>query len=155
VGGTVSTLDPAAQRLRLQEMGLAAHLVIYARWFNFIGEYHYQSHTDRDAVLPAGIKTQALQGAFAELSANLLETGRLKPYTRVDWVKLPEAGGSPYLGLRGDTELTRVYVPSTLLAIGGVAFDFAARVRTKLEYSRALEGPRRENCVLFQTAFAF
>jgi hypothetical protein len=48
-----------------------------------------------------------------------------------------------------------VFVPNTKLAIGGLAYDFAPRVRTKVEYSRALDGARRENGLLLQTAFAF
>jgi hypothetical protein len=155
IGGTISTIDPAAQRLRLEEIGLAAHLVIYAHRFNLISEYNYQRHSDRDAVLPAAMKTQVLQGAFVELSANLLESGGLKPFVRLDWVKLPELGGGPYLGLRGTAELTRVFVPSTKTLIAGAAYDVAPRVRLKLEYSRSLAGPRPANGVLFQTAFAF
>jgi hypothetical protein len=156
VGGSVSTLDPAAQGLRLAEVGVDAHLVVFSEYFNFIGEYVYQQHTDRDKVLPMTEANKALQGAFVELSANLLTNGVLKPYVRFDYVKLPQTNGGPYLGLRGDgDDLTRVFVPKTEMLIGGVSYDFAPRVRVKLEYSEAIAGARAKHGLMFQTAFAF
>lgn len=156
VGGGDSTLNPAAQGLRLTEVGVDAHLAIFSNHVNLIGEYLYQQHRDRDNVLPATERNGALQGAFVELSANLLSTGALKPYVRFDYVKLPQTNGGPYLGLRGDgDDVVRVFVPRTAMLMGGLSYDFAPRVRVKVEYSEALAGARAKHGLMLQTAFAF
>lgn len=155
-GSGISTLAPGTQGLRLSELGLSTHVVVFSRWVNFIGEYLWQKHSDRDQVLPATEQNDALQGAFVELSANVLSTGALKPYVRFDYVRLPARGGGAYLSLRGeDTELVRAFVASTKMIIAGASYDFAPRVRLKLEYSQALDGARQRHGLLFQTAFAF
>ena len=81
--------------------------------------------------------------------------GAIKPYVRYDRIHLPENAG-PYLGLRSEeSEITKVYVADTTMAIGGVAWDPSPGWRLKLEYSEAFTGPREQHGVLAQSAFAF
>jgi hypothetical protein len=155
LGEVRDTTDPTTETIQLRELGASAHLVLKSRWVNLIAEAVVQNHKDQLGNLPADEQNTTLVGGLFELSLNVGPEGSIKPYARYDRVDLPE-DAAPYLGLRSeDTEITRVYVAETNMAIGGVAWDPSPGWRLKLEYSAALTGPRETHGVLAQSAFAF
>lgn len=155
LGEVRSIQDPSTESMTLRELGLDAYVVLKTVWVNAMVEGVYQQHEDADGNLPDAEADTHLWGLMAELSANLGPEGAIKPYVRYDYVVLPPDAG-PYLGLRrDDDEITRVYVPETSLGMLGVAWDLAANVRLKLEYSHAFTGPRQAESVVAQASFAF
>ncbi len=153
LGATVDILDPAAERIRLRELGFNMHLLIKSEWVNVMLEGVHQVHTDDRGNLPDS--NSSLTGFIGEISLNVGPSGAVKPYVRYDYVAVP-SGGGPYLGLRLDgTELTHVYVADTSMLILGAAWDVALPCRLKLEYSVAFAGPREQHSVVAQSAFAF
>lgn len=155
LGETRDILDSQTQGLRLLELGIDLHAVVKTEYINVMLEGVLQNHHELSHVLSDADQDTQLWGGIAEVSANLGPEGAIKPYVRYDFVKLPPNGG-PYLGLRreGD-EFTRVYIADTRMGMVGIAWDAAAALRVKLEYSLALRGPRERNSLIAQAAFAF
>jgi hypothetical protein len=156
MGETRSIADPTTPALRLRELGGAFHGVYRGKRFNAMLEAVAQRHHAISGMVAPGDDPSTLVGMIAELSLNLGEEGRWKPYVRYDRVAVPGTDGGPYLGLRlSDDELGRFYLPDTQLAIAGVAWDPSTNQRLKLEYSLALDGVRPQHAFVVQSAFGF
>jgi hypothetical protein len=149
LGEMVDAAD--ATTLTLKERGLDAYVVINHRYFSVNGEFVRATQQDRT---PGSSSRYVTSGGLIEVSAHV-KGGRLHPYVRFDRTLLPEDGG-PYLSLReGDAGYTRVYIPETKAAMGGMAFDINQHMRLKGEYIHHMSGPHDRHGVAGQLAFGF
>jgi len=151
VGPLIGDTD-TGEPVRLDETGFNPYLVVYAEHFNLSLEYvTLTQDDDRGNLSPSSYDFTSFMG---EISLNLMED-KLHPYIRYDETNLPGTGG-PYLTLRDeDGVLTRKYIPEMRAIIVGAAYDLFALNRIKIEWVRNLDGPRSENAVSIQSAWAF
>jgi hypothetical protein len=140
-----------SEDMELQEVGVSPYATFMTDKFNVLLEYMAQWHLDEKGNLPkASYLTQALT---TEVSLNLVEN-KLHPYVRYDVTDLPAEGG-PYLGLRDNGGLVKVYVPNFEAVMVGFSLDVNPNNRLKLEYIHHLQGTRKAHGITAQTAFAF
>jgi hypothetical protein len=140
-----------AESLMLRERGLDAYVIVNHRYLSVNAEFVRAMQRDRAAGASGKYVTS---GGLIEVAANVKD-GKLHPYVRFDQTSLPEDGG-PYLSLRQtDGGFTRVYVPETRAAMGGMAYDVNQHMRVKAEYIHHLTGPRDRHGVAGQLAFGF
>jgi hypothetical protein len=156
MGETRSIADPTTQAVRMRELGASLHAVYRGKQISVLAEAVAQRHTAIEGMVDPGDDRTTLLGVVAEISLNIGEDARWKPYVRYDRVSLPGDDGGPYLGLRLDgDEISRYYVPDTEMVIAGVAWDPSVNQRLKLEYSLALDGVRPQHAIVVQSAFGF
>ncbi|MBN4054668.1 hypothetical protein JYT87_03065 [Nitrospira defluvii] len=155
---TNGTFPGTGAAVRLDEIGFNPYLVLFSEHFNLTLEY--ASLTQDDDFGNLSKSSFDFTSFIGELSLNLMED-RLHPYVRYDVTDLPGspggvAYGGPYLTLRDDDgTLTRKFIPEMRAIIVGAAYDLYALNRIKLELVHSLDGPRAENVISIQSAWAF
>ncbi len=154
-----TTFPGAGDAVRLDETGFNPYLVLFSEHFNLTLEYVTLTQDDDIGNIPYG-NSFDFTSFVGELSLNLMED-RFHPYIRYDVTDLPGnpggvAYGGPYLGLRDDGgTLTRKFIPEMRAIIVGAAYDLYALNRLKLELIHNFDGPRAENAISIQSAWAF
>lgn len=149
------TVDMAtAQQLTLTESGINPYIYYKGKVFNLLAEMHQATISEVSNHLTANKNTE-LTAMSVELGINLtFKDKRLIPYVRYDQLNIDN--NSPYYGIRVDGDMaSRIYVPGYDAAMIGFAYDLSTFNRIKFEFIRHMDGPRKENGFVIQTAFGF
>lgn len=152
LGGTADlSTDPKAS---LREYGFNPYLTYLGADFNVIIEGVYSVLHDRKGNL-AKKHNDGVGALTAEVSLNLMN-GRMHPYLRYDRTWLPSPSEDTYYGFRRDgDEITQHYVAEFDALMVGMAFDWNANTRLKLEGQHHFSGIRRAWGASAQIAFGF
>lgn len=149
-GSTIVAND--SLKVVIGESGINPYMHYSGKLLELLVEYHWITYTGSSVV-----GAPATQSLVVELAVNTkFKEKRLAPYVRYDYIQLPDNGG-PYLGMRdiGGGMFQKYYEHNLGVAMVGICYDIASFNRIKIEYSRYLDGPFKQNALVFQTAFGF